>query len=43
MFMYPVLLILYYMSLQQLGRRMAEFPIDPMMSKMLIASEKLVV
>ena len=25
----------------QLGRRMAEFPVDPMMSKMLIASEKL--
>ena len=24
----------------QLGRRMAEFPVDPMMSKMLIASEK---
>jgi len=24
----------------QLGRRMAEFPIDPMMSKMLIASDK---
>lgn len=26
--------------LSQLGRRMAEFPVDPMMSKMLIASEK---
>ena len=26
--------------LPQLGRRMAEFPVDPMMSKMLIASEK---
>ena len=29
-----------YVFLPQLGRRMAEFPVDPMMSKMLIASEK---
>ena len=29
-----------FVSLPQLGRRMAEFPVDPMMSKMLIASEK---
>lgn len=27
-------------ELTKLGRRMAEFPTDPMMSKMLIASEK---
>jgi pre-mRNA-splicing factor ATP-dependent RNA helicase DHX16 len=27
-------------ELTKLGRRMAEFPVDPMMSKMLIASEK---
>jgi pre-mRNA-splicing factor ATP-dependent RNA helicase DHX16 len=32
----------FFISLFQLGRRMAEFPVDPMMSKMLIASEKLV-
>jgi len=24
----------------QLGRRMAEFPVDPMLSKMLLAAEK---
>jgi len=29
--------------LTKLGRRMAEFPVDPMMGKMLIASEKYVV
>lgn len=29
-------------ELTKLGRRMAEFPLDPMMAKMLIASEKLV-
>ena len=36
--------ILWYVIifLFQLGRRMAEFPVDPMMSKMLIASEKFV-
>lgn len=28
------------MELTKLGRRMAEFPLDPMLSKMLIASEK---
>lgn len=27
-------------ELTKLGRRMAEFPLDPMMSKVLIASEK---
>lgn len=27
-------------ELTKLGRRMAEFPLDPMMAKMLIASEK---
>lgn len=27
-------------ELTKLGRRMAEFPVDPMMGKMLIASEK---
>ena len=27
-------------ELTKLGRRMAEFPVDPMMSKMLIAAEK---
>ena len=27
-------------ELTKLGRRMAEFPCDPMMSKMLLASEK---
>ena len=32
----------FFISLFQLGRRMAEFPVDPMMSKMLIASEKFV-
>jgi len=29
-------------ELTKLGRRMAEFPLDPMMAKMLLASEKLV-
>ncbi len=29
-------------ELTKLGRRMAEFPVDPMMSKMIIASEKYV-
>jgi len=28
-------------ELTKLGRRMAEFPLDPMMAKMLLASEKL--
>ena len=38
-----VLLIIIYRFLSlQLGRRMAEFPVEPMMSKMLIASEKYV-
>jgi pre-mRNA-splicing factor ATP-dependent RNA helicase DHX16 len=27
-------------ELTKLGRRMAEFPMDPMMSKMIVASEK---
>jgi len=29
-------------ELTKLGRRMAEFPLDPMMAKMLLASEKYV-
>lgn len=32
----------FSLSFFQLGRRMAEFPVEPMMSKMLIASEKYV-
>lgn len=29
-------------ELTKLGRRMAEFPVDPMMAKMILASEKYV-
>lgn len=28
------------MELTKMGRRMAEFPLDPMLSKMVLASEK---
>lgn len=32
--------VLFLLFLPQLGRRMAELPVDPMLSKMILASEQ---